>query len=104
MCGIFGYVGKEDNVGEMILKGLKTLEYRGYDSWGIAVKVPATIVPQSRLSLSVELRKVCCSHLLHVILFTDCFTFHSESGSDQRRLCTGCEYRAGNPVAGAVLG
>src|SRR5687768_8677632 len=38
MCGIFGYVGKSTNVGEMVLSGLKTLEYRGYDSWGIAVK------------------------------------------------------------------
>ncbi len=38
MCGIFGFVGKEENVSGMILEGLKTLEYRGYDSWGIAVK------------------------------------------------------------------
>src|SRR3990167_9758424 len=38
MCGIFGYVGKKTNVGEMILEGLKLLEYRGYDSWGVAVK------------------------------------------------------------------
>lgn len=38
MCGIFGYVGKKTNVGEMILDGLRLLEYRGYDSWGIAVK------------------------------------------------------------------
>ncbi|MEK9178520.1 MAG: glutamine--fructose-6-phosphate transaminase (isomerizing) [Patescibacteria group bacterium] len=38
MCGIFGYVGKTTNVGQMVLSGLKTLEYRGYDSWGIATK------------------------------------------------------------------
>lgn len=38
MCGIFGFVGKEENVPGMILEGLKTLEYRGYDSWGIAIK------------------------------------------------------------------
>lgn len=38
MCGIFGYVGKKLNTAEMILEGLKLLEYRGYDSWGIAVK------------------------------------------------------------------
>lgn len=36
MCGIFGYVGKK-NAPEVILEGLKRLEYRGYDSWGIAV-------------------------------------------------------------------
>ena len=38
MCGIFGYVGQNQNAPELIFEGLKTLEYRGYDSWGIAVK------------------------------------------------------------------
>lgn len=37
MCGIFGYIGKRKNAKEIVLKGLKTLEYRGYDSWGVAV-------------------------------------------------------------------
>ena len=37
MCGVFGYVGTETNVGETVLAALKTLEYRGYDSWGVAV-------------------------------------------------------------------
>lgn len=44
MCGIFGYVGKQDGVAGMVLEGLKTLEYRGYDSWGIAVKKGESIV------------------------------------------------------------
>jgi glucosamine--fructose-6-phosphate aminotransferase (isomerizing) len=35
MCGIFGYIGKKDPLKEC-LKGLKKLEYRGYDSSGIA--------------------------------------------------------------------
>ncbi len=38
MCGIFGYVGKNNNVSAVTLEGLKVLEYRGYDSWGIAAK------------------------------------------------------------------
>jgi len=38
MCGIFGYIGNKQNVSQMIFEGLKTLEYRGYDSWGIAIK------------------------------------------------------------------
>ncbi|MCL5438456.1 MAG: glutamine--fructose-6-phosphate transaminase (isomerizing) [Patescibacteria group bacterium] len=38
MCGIFGYVGKKQNAAEVILSGLKLLEYRGYDSWGITVR------------------------------------------------------------------
>ena len=37
MCGIFGYIGQKENAAATILNGLKTLEYRGYDSWGIAV-------------------------------------------------------------------
>lgn len=37
MCGIFGYIGKNENAAKLVLEGLKTLEYRGYDSWGIAV-------------------------------------------------------------------
>ncbi len=37
MCGIVGYIGfrKADQV---VISSLKRLEYRGYDSWGIAVK------------------------------------------------------------------
>src|SRR3989338_9003175 len=35
MCGIFGYVGNKNNAGDLVLEGLKKLEYRGYDSWGI---------------------------------------------------------------------
>ncbi|MDF1811129.1 MAG: glutamine--fructose-6-phosphate transaminase (isomerizing) [Verrucomicrobiales bacterium] len=36
MCGIIGYVGKED-AAPILLEGLRRLEYRGYDSSGIAV-------------------------------------------------------------------
>ncbi len=36
MCGIVGYLGK-DRVKDVLLEGLKELEYRGYDSAGIAV-------------------------------------------------------------------
>jgi len=37
VCGIFGYVGARQDAPELVLHGLKQLEYRGYDSWGIAV-------------------------------------------------------------------
>ncbi len=36
MCGIIGYIG-DKNVQQILLEGLKRLEYRGYDSAGIAV-------------------------------------------------------------------
>lgn len=39
MCGIFGYVGNKNEAADIVLEGLKLLEYRGYDSWGVAVKV-----------------------------------------------------------------
>lgn len=39
MCGIFGYVGEPIDVGAAVLDALRTLEYRGYDSWGVAVGV-----------------------------------------------------------------
>ena len=38
MCGIIGYNGKEKNTLEILISGLKALEYRGYDSAGIAYK------------------------------------------------------------------
>ena len=36
MCGIVGYIGKKD-ASKIVFDGLKKLEYRGYDSAGIAV-------------------------------------------------------------------
>lgn len=38
MCGIFGYVGKRENALDLVVKGLQKLEYRGYDSWGVATE------------------------------------------------------------------
>lgn len=39
MCGIFGIINdKTNNAAQTVLEGLKKLEYRGYDSWGIAIK------------------------------------------------------------------
>ncbi|MEM2538440.1 MAG: glutamine--fructose-6-phosphate transaminase (isomerizing) [Candidatus Methanomethylicia archaeon] len=37
MCGIIGFIGKDDIANKIIFDGLKRLEYRGYDSVGIAV-------------------------------------------------------------------
>lgn len=40
MCGIFGYITKKDEeVAEKAYLALRDLEYRGYDSWGIAAQV-----------------------------------------------------------------
>lgn len=37
MCGIIGFVGAERPLSGLLLEGLRRLEYRGYDSWGVAV-------------------------------------------------------------------
>lgn len=49
MCGIFGYIGNKQNAADLILEGLKLLEYRGYDSWGIAVKTGGKITIEKRV-------------------------------------------------------
>ena len=37
MCGIVGYIGKKNNAVNVLINGLEKLEYRGYDSAGIAI-------------------------------------------------------------------
>lgn len=39
MCGIVGYIGKNKKCLPVIISGLEALEYRGYDSAGIAYKI-----------------------------------------------------------------
>ncbi len=48
MCGIFGYAGQPADAGGLVLAALKTLEYRGYDSWGIAVAVDGRLAVVKR--------------------------------------------------------
>ncbi|MDR0898599.1 MAG: glutamine--fructose-6-phosphate transaminase (isomerizing) [Oscillospiraceae bacterium] len=42
MCGIFGYIGEKDAL-PILLDGLKRLEYRGYDSSGVALMEDGTL-------------------------------------------------------------
>ena len=61
MCGIVGYIGEADSV-PILLSGLKRLEYRGYDSAGIALLGNGEIIIQknrgkiSRLEKSVKMK------------------------------------------------
>lgn len=43
MCGIYGFVAPERYASDTVLAGLKHLEYRGYDSWGVAVAEGGTV-------------------------------------------------------------
>lgn len=38
MCGIFGYIGTQNKAAQIVFAGLRKLEYRGYDSWGVTVE------------------------------------------------------------------
>lgn len=44
MCGIFAYIGKRKDASLLVIRGLKALEYRGYDSWGIAI-LKSKVIP-----------------------------------------------------------
>lgn len=52
MCGIVGYIG-DGNVYDILINGLHRLEYRGYDSAGVAL-----VSPQGKLSVYKTLGKV----------------------------------------------
>jgi glucosamine--fructose-6-phosphate aminotransferase (isomerizing) len=57
MCGIVGYIGPKRATG-ILLDGLKRLEYRGYDSAGIAVQKDASISVVKRTGKIQDLRSV----------------------------------------------
>lgn len=50
MCGIFAYTGQKNNAGEVLLDGLTSLEYRGYDSAGIYVPESGVVKAAGPLS------------------------------------------------------
>ncbi len=59
MCGIVGYVGKK-NAADILIDGLKKLEYRGYDSSGVAIhtgKGLTVLKEAGRISVLEELLK-----------------------------------------------
>ncbi|MEK7522619.1 MAG: glutamine--fructose-6-phosphate transaminase (isomerizing) [Patescibacteria group bacterium] len=49
MCGIYGIINDKNNrAAQTVLEGLKKLEYRGYDSWGVS------IIPQNQKEIQVD--------------------------------------------------
>lgn len=64
MCGIVGYIGSRDAV-SVLVSGLKRLEYRGYDSSGVAVAHPnKTLELEKATGKIVELEKKLKEHPL----------------------------------------
>ncbi|MFE9626394.1 glutamine--fructose-6-phosphate transaminase (isomerizing) [Streptomyces sp. NPDC052016] len=56
MCGIVGYVGSQSAL-EVVMAGLKRLEYRGYDSAGVAVLADGGLAAAKRAGKLVNLEK-----------------------------------------------
>jgi len=57
MCGIVGYVGTRPALG-IVLDGLRRLEYRGYDSAGVAVVVGDRLLTEKRAGKLANLEKI----------------------------------------------
>lgn len=78
MCGIMGYVGKQE-AGPVLLHGLKRLEYRGYDSAGLAVRKndEDPIIVKAAGKLENLIKKT-----------DDGLAFHSNSGIGHTRWAT----------------
>ena len=65
MCGIVGYVGPQSAT-EVIVNGLHRLEYRGYDSAGVAVVADGRIAAAKKSGKLVNLEKVIAEQPLPV--------------------------------------
>ena len=72
MCGIVGAIAKRDVV-PILMDGLRRLEYRGYDSAGIAVLAKNGVIERKRAGLGFTdgLLWHCenCNHKLHEVYF-----------------------------------
>ncbi|MDE6576517.1 MAG: glutamine--fructose-6-phosphate transaminase (isomerizing) [Opitutales bacterium] len=64
MCGIIGYVGRK-SAGGILLDGLQRMEYRGYDSAGIAVLDQGTIWPLKRVGKVATLTRAYSENFRH---------------------------------------
>ncbi len=58
MCGIVGYIATENNAKEVVIEGLKRLEYRGYDSAGIALYKDGYIETRKHVGEISNLEKI----------------------------------------------
>jgi glucosamine--fructose-6-phosphate aminotransferase (isomerizing) len=56
MCGIFGFVAGRDGDPCVVLESLRYLEYRGYDSWGIAAAHQRSVVCQKAVGQIADAR------------------------------------------------
>jgi glutamine---fructose-6-phosphate transaminase (isomerizing) len=66
MCGIVGYVGRtmDDTALEVVMEGLSRLEYRGYDSAGVALVTADGVTSEKRAGKLENLRSALEAHPL----------------------------------------
>ena len=58
MCGIVGYIGKEKRALNVLINGLEYLEYRGYDSAGIAYIYNDDLIIKKEVGKIANLKKI----------------------------------------------
>jgi glutamine---fructose-6-phosphate transaminase (isomerizing) len=63
MCGIVGYVGQQSAL-DVVMAGLARLEYRGYDSAGVALVVDGKLATEKRAGKLANLRAALAEHRL----------------------------------------
>ena len=61
MCGIVGYVGNKPAI-DILLDGLEQLEYRGYDSSGVALKCSESIKVYKAEGKLINIRQELAPH------------------------------------------
>src|SRR5690242_17637434 len=106
MCGIVGYIGSRD-VPSVLVDGLKRLEYRGYDSCGVAIMdspQPKVIRSVGRIcALEEKIQETAAANGFG----TGCGIGHtrwathgrpSEDNAHPHRDCTGAFYVAHNGI------
>ena len=66
MCGIVGYVGKtvDSKALDVVMEGLARLEYRGYDSAGVALVTDSAVQTEKRAGKLENLRSALEAHPL----------------------------------------
>lgn len=65
MCGVFGYIGANIRAADLVFEGIKSLEYRGYDSWGVAVisDSPSSSETNQKIFIKKAVGKIGQSHV-----------------------------------------
>ena len=64
MCGIIGYVGHQQAI-DVVIEGLRRLEYRGYDSAGVAIVHDGVVVVERKAGKLANLEKELAGTALH---------------------------------------